>query len=347
MYRKFTLLITCLVLFSTHAQHSTQGFDFDFEKVTLNGVLTFPKNTTPKGMVLLVHGSGRTNAVAQQWYLDVRKAINKAGYATYIWDKMGCGQSGGIFNYNQTVYNSAFEVIAAIEQLKQANIPGTETIGLWGVSRAGWINPIVINTYKNIQFWISVSGVDAKENFQYLFEENLKINGTPKDSIALLSKELNTSYRMTHAGASFEAVLNATKNLRKNAFLKRFNNGRASTKQQFEAYQQQFMKERLDSITGLQINVANFDNILSNVRCPVLAIFGEKDTQVDWKKTKRLYEQTIGKNTKLTMQSFPNANHNLFQCKTGGFYEFEDHNLAWERPEGYLETITQWLQKLE
>ena len=347
MKRILVFILLALCIYHSKAQSQEQALDFDFEKVTLNGILNLPKNAEPKGIVLLVHGSGRTNAVAQKWHLDVREAIVKAGYATYMWDKMGCGKSGGSFNYHQTVQNSALEVIAAINHLKMQKIPGANTIGLWGISRAGWINPIVINKYKNIQFWISVSGVDDKENFQYLFEENLKINGTPKDSIALLSKELNTSYRLTHAGASYEAVLDATKNLRKNAFLNRFNNGRANTKQQYETYQKQFMKSAFDQQSGLQINVANFESILSNINCPVLAIFGEKDKQVDWKKTRALYELTLNKNEVLTIKTFSDTNHNLFKCKTGGFYEFQDNNLPYNRPKGYVATITNWLKALE
>jgi len=341
-----SLLLLALVILHTGAQSQEQTFDFEFENLSLNGVLNSPKNIKPKGIVLIVHGSGRTNAIAQQWHLDVRKAIIKAGYATYMWDKMGCGKSEGTFNYHQTI-SSASEVIAAIHHLKKRNIPGADTIGLWGISRAGWINPIVINKYPNIKFWISISGVDAKENFQYLFEENLKINGTPKDSISLLSKELNTSYRMTHAGASFKAVMNASKNLRKNAFLHRFNNGRAHTRQQFENYQKRFMQEAFDQQSGLQINVSNFESILSTINCPVLAIFGEKDKHVDWKKTKKLYEQTLHKNAALTVKTFPDANHNLFTCNTGGFYEFEDNNLPWKRPNGYLDAITNWLKALK
>ncbi len=347
MYRILVLLAISFSISSAHGQLKEKIIDFNFEKVSLNGVVTLPKNASPKGIVLIVHGSGRTNAVAQKWYLDIRKAITLAGYATFMWDKMGCGNSQGTFNYHQTVQNSASEVIAAIHHLKKQGIPGAHTIGLWGVSRAGWINPIVINTYKDIKFWISVSGVDAKENFQYLFEENLKIYGVSKDSIALLSKELNTSYRMTHAGKSYEAVMNATKNLRQNAFLHRFNNGRASTKEQFEAYQKQFMKEEFDSVSGLQINVKNFESLLSNVHCPVLAIFGEKDKNVDWQKTQELYTKTLGKHTELTVKTFPDANHNLFKCNTGGFYEFEDHKLPWHRPDGFLETITNWLKTQE
>ena len=262
-----------------------------------------------------------------------------------MWDKMGCGKSEGVFNYNQSVQNSALEVIAAINALKKKQVTGSEEIGLWGISRAGWINPIVINQYRNIKFWISVSGVDDKENFNYLFKENLQINGQSKDSILLLMNELKAGARICHEGGSFEDYINATQNLRKNKFFKRFNNNSETTEKGYYEYQKSFMKEGFDEESGLQVNVENFDSLLSNVNCPVLALFGESDMNVNWKNTKLLYRNTLGKNLDLTIKSFPNCNHNLFQCETGGFYEFQDNNLPWKRCDGALETITQWINE--
>lgn len=162
--------------------------------------MNIPENNGPKGVVLIVHGSGRTNAIAKDAYYDVRQVILKSGYATYMWDKMGCGKSGGTFDYNQSVENSALEVIAAINALKHKKILESDKIGLWGISRAGWIIPIVINQYKEIKFWISVSGVDDKENFKYLLEQNLRINGHPKDSVDLMVGEFMEGTKISNSG---------------------------------------------------------------------------------------------------------------------------------------------------
>lgn len=221
-------IITCIIFISTVTSSFSQGkrelFNFEFEGVSMNGILNVPEHDDTKGIVLIVHGSGQTNAIEQEWHYDVRQAILRSGYATYMWDKMGCGQSGGSFDYNQSVENSALEVIAAINTLKEKKISGSENIGLWGISRAGWINPIVINQYKDIRFWISVSGVDEKENFKYLLEQNLRINGHPKDSVDLIVDEWLKGMKITHSGGSFEAYQSATENLGMNPFWLRFTN---------------------------------------------------------------------------------------------------------------------------
>ncbi|MFD2561484.1 alpha/beta hydrolase family protein [Aquimarina rubra] len=104
--------------------------DFEFEEIKLSGVLNFPKDSEPKGIVLIVHGDGKTNAVEGNWWYDVRVAIMKAGYATYMWDKMGCGNSEGIYKNGRSVENEALEVIAAIKNLEENKISGSNKIGL-------------------------------------------------------------------------------------------------------------------------------------------------------------------------------------------------------------------------
>ncbi|WP_194975892.1 alpha/beta hydrolase family protein [Aquiflexum lacus] len=345
MRRITTFLILLLIVSNAIAQNKREIMDFEFEGVLLNGVLNIPEDNSPKGIVLIVHGSGQTNAVAQEWYKDVRESILKSGFATYMWDKMGCGNSGGTFNYNQPVQNSALEVIAAIHALKEKKIPGSDAIGLWGISRAGWINPIVINKYKDIKFWISVSGVDDKENFKYLLAQNLKINGHPQDSVKLIVDEWMKGTKISHSGGSFEEYQSATKNLAKNAFWLRFTNG-GITQEGYYNYQPTFMKEELDEESGLQVYIEDFDSLLSGINCPVLAVFGENDMNVDWIKTKLLYENTLGQNTDLTIKSFPNCNHNLIQCETGGFYELQDNNLPNKRCGDFLDAMVEWLDKI-
>lgn len=337
-----------LIVNSSIAQSNRQIIDFEFEGVLLNGVLNLPKDQKPNGIVLIIHGSGKTNAVAQEWYSDIRETIVKTGYATYMWDKMGCGKSGGTFNYNQSVHNSASEVIAAINTLKVKQIAGSNDIGLLGFSRAGWINPIVIDQYKDIGFWISVSGVDDKENFGYLLQQNLRINGLPKDSIDTIVNQWLEGTKIFHSGGSFETFMNATKDLRKNPFWLRFTNGTIGERseegraEKYYSSQESFMKEKLDEETGLQVLVEGFDLILSKVKTPVLALFGESDMNVDWEKTKLLYKKTLAD---LTIRSFPNCNHNVFECETGGFYEFQDNNLPYKRCAGFLDAIEDWLNE--
>lgn len=344
MIRFILLSLALSVVGSLFAQSQQQILDFEFEGVRLNGIVNFPINKEPKGIVIIVHGSGRTHAVAQDWYKDVRETMVRAGYSAYMWDKKGCGSSGGDFDYHQSVENSAEEVISAIRFLKKNKVSGSERIGLWGISRAGWIIPIVINQYKDIAFWISVSGVDEKENFKYLFEENLKLQGHVEDSVKLWVNEWQDGSLISHSGGSFEDYQEATKNLQRNKFWLRFTNG-GITEEVYYNYQKEFTQVELDEETGLQVYVQEFDSILSQVSCPVLALFGENDRNVNWRNTLTLYKNTI--TTDLTIKTFAHCNHNMFQSKTGAFYEMDDPAFSYKRCEGYLESMEKWLNSLD
>jgi len=346
MNKIITLIFLTLIVIDTNAQDEQKLIDFYFEEIKLSGVLNLPENPEPKGIVLIIHGDGKTNAVAGNWWYDVRVAIMEAGYATYMWDKMGCGNSEGTYKNGRLVENEALEVIAAIKNLKENNIKGSNKIGLWGISRAGWINPIVMDQYGNIDFWISVSGVDDDETFKYLLEQNLRINGHPQDSVNLIVNEWHNSIFLSRGGASYKYYLSATKNLRKNKFWNKINNGGISEESYYE-YQKILQETALDKDTELPLYVENFDKMLSDIDVPVLALFGETDMTVDWKKTKILYEESMADNPDVTIKTFPNCNHNMWQAKTGGINESEDSNWKYIRCDGFLDSITNWLNELK
>ena len=73
------------------------------------------------------------------------------------------------------------------------------------------------------------------------------------------------------------------------------------------------------------VHVPGFDGILTGLDIQVLALFGEKDTNLDWRRTKALYESSIGKNRHATLvvRTFPNANHLIRLTETGSVREVE------------------------
>jgi len=137
-----------------------------------------------------------------------------------MWDKAGCGKSEGAFDINQPVQSSAKEVLAAIEELKNHNISGSNKIELWGISRAGWICPLVIQECPSIAFWISVSGTDDKENFGYLLESNFRIEGRSEaQTRLLLMSEWRNGNDLFRKGGSFEEYQKIDTNTQAGFFL--------------------------------------------------------------------------------------------------------------------------------
>jgi len=343
MNRIITLLLL-IIAARVHAQVRTDTFSFSFEGKRLSGLLDLPGNKPPGGLVILVPGSGKTNIAAESWS-GLRRCFAEQGFVCLVWDKAGCGKSEGVFDNQQPVQNSAGEVVAAITEAKARHMAGSEKIGLWGISRAGWICPLVIEQIP-IAFWISVSGTDDKETFGYLLEKNFLIEGRSEAQTKMLMSEWRRGIEIARTGGTFEENLKATENLRNDPFYKYMSNNGVPTKEGFLNWQKQIQAGEtvIDSETDLTIYVRDFDKLLSKINCPVLAISGEKDSQVDQQKTIALYRKTIGKNpaSSLTVKMLPDCNHSMFKCKTGGYRE----DLAtWQPCTGYYNAISSWLKE--
>lgn len=318
---------------------------FEFEGETLSGVLSTPTKIAPKALILIMHGYGETNAVEGNWHADIRSAMHKAGFATYMWDKMGCGGSTGSFDINQPVENSADEAIAAIKMLRQQKQAGANKIGLWGGSRASWINPIVIQKQQDIKFWISISGVDDKENFSYLLEKNAIIAGDSPEQARIIANEWIEGGRIAKRGGSYSEYKSATRNLAENDLWLKFTDGGIGWFDYF-FFKRQYRDVDLDEQTGLPIVVHGFEEMLQGIEFPVLGLFGELDMNVDWRKTRALYQRTLNKEL-LTIEVFENCNHSMFEAKTGGYYEFEGVGFTPKRCNGYVDVTYKWLLNLE
>ncbi len=343
MHTAISRLVLFLVLVSQAAWADTEGFSFDFDGNTLRGVVETPKDRRASALVILIPGHGRTNVAGGQWG-DLRSLFPRLGISVVVWDKAGCGDSDGDYDHQQTVDSSADEVFAAIEAIQDHALPGSERIGLWGISRGGWIAPLVTVRFPKVAFWISVSGTDDKETFGYMLRSNLKIEGRTDAEVATIYSEWLAGDKIFREGGSWEVYEQSTQNLRTDPFLREFFGIGTGGEAEYLANQREWRRKslRYDDETGLQIVVDDFPAILSAVRAPVLAIFGEKDTQVDWRSTLRLYRETIREDL-LTIRRFPDGDHNLEKSTTGGFRESRANGQTWEPVDGYYQAMEDWL----
>ena len=350
--KKITRVVVVIGLMLTQfafGQKHIEKFEFQFENKTLRGLIESPIDRKTSAIVIIIPGSGRTDFVKGNWYSELRDKFTQAGLTVCFWDKMGCGDSEGEFDNQQPVDNSAQEAIAAIKELKRLNIVGSDKIGLWGISRAGYICPLIINQYP-INFWISVSGTSELDNYRYLLERNWTLSGYDSIKTNLLLKEWDFCYKaLTKGGVGFDKFISKTENLFNDSYYNSLG-GTLPTKIEYQEMIDYYKNSGFvfDSITGLQIPVIDFPEVLKAIKCPVLAISGESDSQVDWRKTMALYKRTIGENNDslLTIKTLKNCNHNIQKCETGAFGE-DLGKFNWSACAGYYFTMTDWLKKNE
>ena len=90
--------------------------------------------------------------------------------------------------------------------------------------------------------------------------------------------------------------------------------------------------------------------VIEHTTIPVLAFFGEKDTQIDPIQGARAYEEALERagNPSFRIELIPGADHNIILSETGCLDERERRPLnGWTNyaPE-YLDTLEEWLKNL-
>lgn len=130
--------------------------------IILNAAYYSPVDgTTTNAAVVIVHGSDPTTYDDVGFYTNL---TTKLGMSVLAFDKRGCGESGGVYEYF-TVKGSkewfnlmAMDVIACLNWLKNQSEIDEDKIGLLGGSQAGWIMPLVASKDPTVSFIIAGEG---------------------------------------------------------------------------------------------------------------------------------------------------------------------------------------------
>jgi pimeloyl-ACP methyl ester carboxylesterase len=343
-----TLIAMLLVGPEANARPLAEEFSFDHDDLTYAGVVERPREAEPHGMVVILPGHGCTNVVDGNQYRSFRDRLVRAGWAVALWDRAGCGGSEGEYDHDQSVQSSADEAVTAVRRLRALSVPGSNRLGFYSFSRGGWIAPLAMQSLEDIAFWITVSGPNRLENYPYMLRTNWRIRGLSESRTDQLVEEWITHYRMLHQPeVGYDAYVKATKNLFANDyFVEEFYD--RPTREEFAAIQadKRKMDIRFDAETGIEIKAPGFADVLASLDVDTLAIFGEKDTVVNWRRTRDLYRRTLGTNpaATLTVHVLPDCSHGTRVVETGARGEDLSAEGLGHRCPGLYPTIEAWLE---
>ena len=322
-------------------QYKHEEIVFHSGEFKLVGDLHFPEGEGPFPVVLFVHGDGPNNRTSGGTYLPIIERMFRSGYATFAWDKPGSGESTGQLDHSRVVEQRAQIVLDAIEVLKTRSDIAPGQIGLWGISQAGYVMPRVLLVSEDVAFVIVVSGpgMPGVDQGAYLVSAQAVCAGCPADEAEQMQHLLSVIERTEtyNEWSQYRRSLNSSPCIDAAAIF---------------GYRTGIVPE--EQWHKPNLNGAYFwdpMDVIAQTTIPVLALFGEKDTQANPVQGAQAYQEALESagNPNFRVELIPAVDHNLVLSETGCLDEREKRSLnEWTNyaPE-YLDILEEWLKELK
>ena len=284
--------------------------------IEIAATLTIPPGKGPFPAVLLITGSGphdRDEALmGHRPFLVLSDYLTRHGIAVLRADKRGVGKSGGNFATGTTA-DFATDAEAGVAYLTKRPEVNPHKIGLIGHSEGGIIAPMVAARNPDVAFIVMLAGPGVPGD-QILVAQSRLIAEAAGQSPAEAEKNANQEHE----------VLTLVKNEKDNAALE-------------SDLRKRLAGEVPDAQLGAQIKALTspwvqffiaYDpaGALRKVRCPVLALNGEKDLQVPPKLNLPAIRQALeeGGNKHFETDELPGLNHLFQTARTGAPSEYAE-----------------------
>ncbi len=311
--------------------YSYYSEDITFENkkadISLAGTLTLPKKDGVFPVVILISGSGPQNRdeelLGHKPFLVLSDYLTKNGIAVLRYDDRGTALSKGDFK-TATSADFATDAEAGIEYLKTRKEINKKKIGLIGHSEGGLIAPMVACKSKDVAFIVLLAGTGIQGDQLLLLQQKLigKASGVSDEDLQKNELTNRKAFDIVNNSTNLEQLKTDLTN-----FIKQTLNDNQNAEKPAGMSDDDFVKLQVNQIANpwMQYFIKyNPATALEKVKCPVLAINGEKDLQVPPKENLEAIKKALtkGGNKKVTTKELPNLNHLFQECKTGSPDEY-------------------------
>lgn len=322
--------------------YSTEEVTFCNGDATLSGTLTLPEGcdkNTP--VAIMITGSGlqdrNSTMFAHQPFLVIADALARHGIATLRYDDRGFAKSTGDL-INVTTQDLKNDALAGITLLRKR----FKKVGVIGHSEGGTI-AMMLAAERKADFIVSLAGavLSGKDVLLAQNRTMLAAMNLPQKTIDEYCKALDKGFTALSDGKTLEEATNEAAGgkaaIGGNVSDPTLNaNLKAAMQQMATPYGRYFLK------------LAGAD-YLDRISCPVLAINGTLDRQVDCKTNLEALRKGLNKNGKKHSNKNKiveeDALNHLFQhCKTGAVTEYADIEETFS-PDALNEIIA-WIDNL-
>lgn len=293
--------------------------------VKLAGTLSTPKGPGPFPAVLLITGSGpqdrNESLLGHSPFLVLADALTRRGIAVLRVDDRGVGKSTGDFA-TATSDDFAGDALAGVAYLKSRSEIDPKAIGLVGHSEGGLIAPMVATRSPDVAFIVLMAGTGLTGAEILEMQAGLisKAMGATEETAARQSEAIRKLAAIVVAEPDAEKSREAMKQaIEKMIAALPESERKAMEGGSADSQLKQFSSPWFRYFLGYDPRPT-----LRKVRCPVLAINGEKDLQVPPRENLAEIEKALktGGNTAYEIHELPGLNHLFQESKTGAPSEY-------------------------
>lgn len=303
--------------------YKEESVSFTNAQYTFNGTLTLPENyskNTP--VVLMVTGSGQQNRDEELFshkpFAVIADALARQGIASLRYDDRGWGDKSVNFA-DFTTDDFRQDAAAAIPLLRKR----FNKVGILGHSEGGTI-AMMLAAEGKADFIVSLAGmaISGKETLIMQNRQAMSAIGLPKETVDSYCNSISKALDEIASGKKANEInINDVPQALKPITIK-------ALQQADTPYIRHF----------LTIDVGK---LLPKIKCPVLALNGTKDTQVDCDANTTRIEKGLA-NCKHSIKKIDGVNHLFQHCNTGIVTEYQQIEETIS-PE-VLQVVAKWIK---
>lgn len=305
----FALLLLfngCALLSPDH--YETAELQFRNDGLTFTGTLYTPRTAPPYPLVVIAHGSGDSKRSFSA-YTYYGKYLSRNGFAVFIFDKRGVGDSEGTYTDGEIHFDSlGLDLSAAFRYASRLPVTSPERSGILGISQAGWTIPLALQNIDTIGFVVNVSGPSVPPYYSDMFyrANELRSDGYSEEELAEITTYNRAVAQYVGTFNDRNPVLTLKQKFRERPWFKKLGyNPELSPEDSLRL-------PRYDHYRRSAFDPAPYWNRPS---LPVLCLFGDKDSHIPVDTIARRFEQifTTNRYSDYTIKRYPNGGHILQQ----------------------------------
>lgn len=290
-----------------------------------------------RSLVVLVHGSERTMAVAAIY----QRMLVAQGISVFAYQKRGTGDSEG--EYTQNFELLADDAAAALAKARELAAGRFGRAGYFGGSQGGWIAPLAATRsqadFVAIGFGLVVSPIE--EDREQLFDEarRMRLDAPALAQVGQLSGATAQLMR-THFTEGFEALAKVRTQIGAAPWAKTING----------EYSGDML--RMSDADLRRIGRARFDNLeliwdydaeaaLRRLKVPLLWVLAEQDRAAPIAATRTILGRLRGSGQPVETYLFPDTDHGMVEFRT----DAEGNRVSTRITDGYLRLLADWIKQ--